>query len=274
MAMPLSKTSISHVLKEVHPGISISTECTDGFLQMLMPINDLFTNKNSDECVQLINEYIPGKLGEYAHTKMAKDMITHPNHPPRYGIIEYLEAEILVLGGNITKDRNKTTITMYDIYASILQDEELKQIFQPWLIPKWIVTDITYTNDQLIIRKSLGGTLSRKEVTDLCRATLIKIIYEDKVLDCIYNILEGCTYISGIHPIETAVFSKDIPIPMIPELTTNPIKQLQMRILGLVTGAIRHTLQNRTKVTFIDIIWATKSNIYYPKFIDFLSLTI
>jgi len=141
---------------------------------------------------------------------------------------------------------------------------ELQQTIEA-SIPAWIV--------KLEQSPNIRSPLTLTEVTEMCQLTLPGINYEDKVLKYIRIILIGCSIIRDSHHNQTIEFENSIYLAGIPKNNEHDAdKNLQVEVLGLILGALKYRLGDQTTVTFADLAWAIKDNIYYPKFIDYLNL--
>jgi len=307
MTQALTKNNIVRFLNNLYPKMGISEECIQCVLQMLTPINDLFAGKNETESTTLIQTYFPEELGKYAKSEMIRDLKKVPPEQPQYTIIVYLLEEIVEFSEKAAKERVfkedykigtlidagatedeardkfrygkehdwryiksgvvedlDVVICVYDLYVALVKDKELKQMFNAYLIPEWIVTGNAYNVNHPMLWMNL------EKVTELAELTLPGVTYMNEVLESIRNLLFGQVYISGLYPQETAQFLKNIPIPE----SNEPIPQRrdQIQIFGLILGGLKYKLENRTVVTFVDLVWAINDNIYYPKFSEYLNL--
>jgi hypothetical protein len=228
MATLLTKALLVKFLGSVHPDSSIDDDCVTAILQMATPYNDVFANKSKDECIHLINTYFDARLAAFTISQ-----IDHPvfaeKVPPRDIIMECLISELLEITGNTTKDRvgeeyAKThtygeqdndgeinyVLTVYDLYRGLINSES-KPMFVAYLIPDWIITgkfpkeyDTTKT------------WLTLEEITKFCEGfTLTPHTYEDKVIECIYNLLTGCALIY-------LTMSDDVITPFTVQLPASP----------------------------------------------------
>jgi hypothetical protein len=185
--------------------------------------------------------------------------------PSNYFILHYLAVQIIGILGLSCVISGSLNIQIYDIYNSIRLHPELKILFSSWLIPDWIFTGTSDNLPKNIITYSKEDF--QNDFENLHVISKSKPFYETKVIDCIYNIANGCLIISQLYPDEDDTFFNFIPI-LIP--SPNMFIQRKHQITGFLFGC----LYDKKKVTFCDLLAALRPNRFYPKFIVYLSLPV
>jgi hypothetical protein len=254
----MNEHHIRAVVKEVDSYLDISSECSQFILQLLTPLNDLLENKDNRQLISLVEIYFPSQLAEHAINEIDSNNDTLPHHSSQFLIINYLIGEIVESSGIWCRKRHDSIIQFIDVQEAIACDEELKIMFQQWLFPTWIFRDP--------ILKSLNDRISSDNLKTLFQITLPNVTYEDKIQDCINDILDACVILSLKYPKEAEYFYANIPVPSIPQ---NLKEEKRLRVLGLILGCFVY----KNHVTFTDLIMAVKFNPFYPKFINFLNLS-
>lgn len=129
---------IERVMSQTHPDMHYKKNMIDYVNNLTYPIYlQINAAKTLDELIEKIKKILNGKLVIHAVSEAVRYYIRNKDlEKAKEVVIEYLNAEISELSGNVAHDYNKETINFLYINMAIANDEELYKLFEGKVMDK------------------------------------------------------------------------------------------------------------------------------------------
>ncbi len=184
MPSKILNSYIKGVQKQIFADMQMSDTAKDYVRELLTPLakmyNDLLrSNADIDDLVVATVRTLPGELAKHAIAEGTKYCCEIHQFKEQFklrldgdrrlhcyvnAVLEYMAAELIELGGNVTHDEKKVTITSEHIKKAIAEDEELRKY----------VNKVKRKSLKAVTKRRVRANMTVAELHVLCKKKGIK----------------------------------------------------------------------------------------------------
>jgi hypothetical protein len=249
---------IVKLFSQLYPKLKTSKDYIDSLIQIISPYFDLFDKTNKQELTLLINTYFTETLTKIVLNELKEPY--HQNSSHQDVIVQVLMTEIIAVSGKSCLDRKRIIIQIYDLYNGISLNKDLRPMFSEWLLPQWIFTG-NFSSFQF--GKDVAK-ISKKNIKNMCHQITGISHYEDKMEECIFNLLQGLLIIIQINPTAHEYFEEHLHVKINMANHEDIFFKLLQQILVSIIGI--------KKIQFINLLYIIKENLLLPQLETILNL--